>query len=82
MENTLTYTDTIQRVGYTTIDGVRVVQYSCVMSMSNPKEMRISSTRMNTELYKEHRDICRADLAKFEDEAYALQDEWLAKIDN
>jgi hypothetical protein len=36
---------------------------------------------MNPELYKANREICRADLAKFEDAAYELQDEWLARLE-
>lgn len=80
MVNTLTYTDTVSRVGYTTIDGVKVVQYSCSFPLNNPKEMRITSTRMNPELYKANREICRADLAKFEDASYDLQDEWLERL--
>ena len=80
MEPTLTYTDVVNRVGYTTIGGVKVVQYSCSFPLSNPRDMRITSTRMNPELYKANRDICRADLAKFEDSAYELQDEWIAKL--
>lgn len=80
MSNTLIYTDTIQRTGYTVIDDIKVVQYACVIPLNNPEEMRITSTRMNPELYKANRDTCRADLAAFEDMAYELQDEYLSKI--
>ena len=80
MTNTLTHADTIQRVGYTTIDGVRVVQYGCVIPLDNPKELRITSTRLKPELYEANRTICRADLAKFEDDAYQLRDEFIAKM--
>lgn len=80
MESTLTYTDVVNRVGYTIIDGTKVVQYSCSFPLNNPKEMRITSTRMNPELYKANREICRADLAKFEDASYDLQDEWLERL--
>jgi DNA-directed RNA polymerase subunit L len=80
MEPTLTYSDVVNRVGYTVIDGVKVVQYSCSFPLDNPSDMRITSTRMNPDLYKAHREICRADLATFEDAAYDLQDEWLEKL--
>lgn len=80
MSNTLTYTDTIQRVGHTIIDGVKVVQHICVLPLSEPQNMRISMTKMNAELYKSNRDICRADFAEFEDTAYQLQEEYIAKM--
>lgn len=80
MENTLIFKDTIQRVGYTIIDGVKVVQYTCVIPCDKPKDMRIGITKMNVDMYKEHRDICRSDYAAFEDAAYQLQDEYIAKI--
>ena len=79
MTNTLKCTDTIQRTGYTVIGDVRVVQYTCIIPLENPKEIRISSTRLNPELYKANREVCRADLAAFEDAAYQLQDEYIAK---
>lgn len=82
MGDTLTYTDTIQRTGYTIIDGVKIVQYSCVIPLNDPQNMRITSTRLNGELYKANRDICRADLATFEDAAYLLQDEYIAKVND
>lgn len=81
MEPTLTYTDVVNRVGYTVIGGVKVVQYSCSFPLNNPREMRITSTRMNPELYKANREICREDLAKFEDAAYDLQDEWIERLE-
>lgn len=80
MENTLTYKDIIQRTGYTVIDGVKVVQYTCVIPANEPQNMRIGITKLNTDLYKAHRDVCRADYAAFEDSAYQLQEECLAKM--
>lgn len=79
MTSTLSFKDTIQRVGYTVIGDTRVVQYTCVIPLNNPQEMRIGITKLDTTLYKEHRDICRADYAAFEDAAYALQEECIAK---
>lgn len=80
MTDTLTYTDVIQRTGYTVVDGVKVVQYVCTLPLSNPQAMRITSTRLNVELYKANREICRNDLAAFEDAAYQLQDNYVAKM--
>lgn len=82
MSDTLTCTEFIQRIGYTVIDGVRVVQHTCVIPTDNPKGMRISMTKLNAELYETHRDICRRDFAIFEDSAYQLRNEYLAKINN
>ena len=78
MSATLTYTDTIQRVGHTVINDTKVVQHTCVLPLANPKAMRISMTKLDTEMYKEHRDICRRDFAAFEDAAYQLQEEYIA----
>lgn len=82
MSNTLSFTDTINRVGYTIIEGVKVVQYTCVIPFSNPEDMRIGVTRLNSDMYKDirYREICRADYAAFEDSAFELQNELLAKI--
>lgn len=79
MTNTLTYKDTIQRVGYTTIDGVKVIQHNCTISQDDPSKFHVSMVKLNAELYKENRDTCRSDFAVFEDAAYALQEELLAK---
>lgn len=81
MSGTLTYSDVIQRTGYTIVDGVKVVQYVCTLPLSNPQAMRITSTRLNVDLYKANREICRNDLAAFEDAAYQLQDDYVAKMD-
>lgn len=80
MTGTLTYKDTIKRVGYTTIDGVKVVQHICEITSDNPTEMRVIMGKMNADMYKEHRDTCREDFAVFEDAAYALQEELIAKM--
>lgn len=79
MSDTLTCTEFIQRIGYTVIDGVRVVQHTCVIPTTNPKGMRISMTKLNADLYEMYRDVCRADFAIFEDAAYQLRDTYLAK---
>lgn len=76
----LAYKDTIQRVGYTTIADKKIVQYTCVIPADDPKNMRIGITKLDTDAYKEHREECRADYAEFEDAAYQLQEEYLAKL--
>lgn len=80
MSNTLSHKDTIQRVGYTIIDGVKVVQYTCIIPADKPQEMRLGISKLDVEMYKANREICRADYAEFEDTAYQLQEEYLAKI--
>lgn len=81
MDNTLSYKDTVQRTGFTIIDGIKVVQYTCVIPSDKPQEMRIGITKLDVDMYKTHRNICRADYAKFEDAAYQLQEEYLAKLE-
>jgi hypothetical protein len=81
MSDTLRCTEYVQRVGYTVIDGVRVVQHTCVIPTDNPKGMRISMTKLNADLYEMYRDICRKDFAIFEDAAFQLRDKlYLANI--
>lgn len=75
----LTIVDTIRRTGYTIIDDKKVVEYTCVIPSDNPEGMRMTSTRLHPEMYKEHRDQCRADLAEFENMCYQFQDELIAK---
>lgn len=79
MTETLTYKETIQRVGYTTINGVKVVQHGCVISSDNPHDMRVTMTKLDADMYEQNRDICRADFAAFEDAAYALRNDLIAK---
>ena len=52
MTETLTYKDTINRVGFTIIDGIKVVQHNCVIDSANPQEMRVTMVKLNAELYK------------------------------
>lgn len=78
--STLSYTETIQRTGYTIVDGKKIVQYTCVIPADDPANMRIGITKLDPIAYKENRDVCRADFAEFEDAAYKLQEELLAKI--
>lgn len=79
MSDTLVYSEYIQRIGYTVIDGVRVVQHTCAIPTDNPKGMRISMTKLNPEMYEANRDICRTDFAIFEDAAYQLRDEYMSQ---
>lgn len=80
MPETLTYTDTIQRVGHTTINGTKVARHTCTLPLAAPQAMSISMTKLDSAMYKEHRDICRRDFAAFEDAAYQLQEEYIAKL--
>lgn len=79
MSGTLTYTDTIQRVGHTIINGTKVARHTCTLPLAAPKAMSVSMTKLDSKMYEEHRDICRRDFAAFEDAAYELRDEYIAK---
>ena len=81
MTNTLEIKETIQRNGYTVIDGIRVVQHTCTITSDNPSEMRVGMIKLDAEMYRLNRNTCREDFAVFEDAAYALQEELLAKAE-
>lgn len=79
MTETLKCKDTIQRVGYTVIDGINVVQHTCIIETDDPAKMRISMIKLDADMYRDNRDVCRSDFAVFEDAAYDLQAELIAK---
>ena len=79
MSATLTYKDSITRTGYTEISGKKVVQHTCTINTENPADMNFNSTKLDKEMYKENREVCRADIAEFEDAAYKLQEQYLAQ---
>lgn len=77
MSATLTYKDSITRTGYTTIEGTHVMIHNCSIDSDDPSQMTVSSSKTNNELYKANRQICRADMAEFEDLAYELQEKYI-----
>ena len=79
MSETLSWKDSITRTGYTEIDGKKVMQHVCSISMDAPCNMTVNSVKINEELYKSNRDVFRADAAEFEDACYELQKTYLAK---
>ena len=79
MSATLTIKDSITRTGYTEINGVKVLQHTCTINTDNPEQMSFNSVKLNKDLYKANRGICRADIAEFEDGAYDLQEQYLAQ---
>lgn len=79
MSATLTYKDSITRTGYTTIEGKQVMVHSCSIDSDDPSKMTVSSSKLDQELYKANRAICRADIAEFEDLAYELQEKYVAQ---
>lgn len=81
MTETLQVVESIQRTGYTVIDGVRVVQHTCTISSEDPSNMRVGMVKLNADMYKTNRVTCRDDYAVFEDAAYALQEELIAKME-
>lgn len=81
MTETLQIKETIQRIGFTVIDGVKVVQHTCTIASDNPMDMRVGMVKLDAELYRKNRSTCRDDYAVFEDASYALQEELLAKIE-
>lgn len=80
MSNTLQVVESIQRTGYTIIDGIKVVQHTCTISSENPEQMRVGMIKLNTDMYKSNRATCRDDFAVFEDSAYELQESLITKL--
>lgn len=81
MSKTLLITESIQRIGYTVIDGIKVVQHTCSISSENPSQMRVGMVKLDSYMYKTNRSTCRDDYAIFEDAAYTLQEELIAKAE-
>lgn len=73
----LTMKEKIIVTGKTIIDGVEVCGYQAQIDSEDPANIAFTNWKTNNEMYKEHRDECRADLAAFEDHAFELQDEML-----
>lgn len=73
-------TDILTKVGYSTIEGVNVVQYTCQIPLANPRGMTVRRTILKPELYEQHRDECRSDFNTFEDDAYVTRDDFINKL--
>lgn len=82
MSETLVCAEFVQRIGYTVIDGVRVVQHTCVLPVADPKGVRVSMTKLNGELYEANLETCMQDHMIFQRAAFQLRNEYLAKINN
>ena len=63
--------------GKTVIDGVDVCGYQAQIDSEDPANISFTNWKTKNEMYKEHRAECRADLAAFEDRAFAVQDKML-----
>ena len=66
--------------GKSIIDDVVVSNFVASINSEDPNQMTLSSVQVNKEAYKKNRVAVRADEAEFEDYAYSVQDEMLAKI--
>lgn len=73
-------TKKIELTGYSVIDGVNVEFHLAKINSDNPNKIEISSSILDTAMYKANRTQCRADEAEFEDVAYELQDELIAEM--
>lgn len=61
------------------VDGAEIAGFRAVFDSENQKKMSFLPWQINAEACKEHRKIVRQDQAEFEDYAYAVQEEILAK---
>lgn len=75
----ITIKEKITLTGKTVIDGVDVCGYQAQIDSEDPANISFTNWKTNHEMYKEHREECRADLAAFEDRAFAVQDKILNK---
>lgn len=81
MSETLTIKDAITRTAFTTIDGVRVAQYTARIDSDDPNKMTISGIiKLDMDAYKVNRETCRADYAEFEDSTYDLQESYINQV--
>ena len=65
--------------GQSVIDGAEAAGFQAQVDTANPENMTMSNWQTNAQLYKENRDVCRADQAEFEDYAYSVQDQLIAE---
>lgn len=73
----LTMKEKIILTGKTIIDGVEVCGYQAQIDSEDPANIVFTNWKNNNEMYKEHREECRAELAAFEDHAFEIQDRML-----
>lgn len=66
--------------GKSIIDGKEVCGYQAQIDSENPADIALTDWQVDKEMYKANRSACRADQAEFEDYAYTVQDEMLAKV--
>lgn len=65
--------------GESVINGVSVAGFTAAIKSEDPSDITFSNWQNDKQAYKENRTAVRADLAEFEDYAYARQDELLAE---
>ena len=61
------------------IDGAEAAGFQAQIDSDKPENMTLSNWQTDTQLYKENRDVCRADQAAFEDYAYSVQDQLIVE---
>ena len=66
--------------GQSIIDGAEAAGFQAQVDTTTPEDMTMSNWQTNAQLYKENRDVCRADQAEFEDYAYSIQDRMIAEL--
>lgn len=76
----LTKKESITIIGKSVIDGMEVCGYQAQIDSENPADITLTDWQINKDMYKANRSECRADQAEFEDYAYSVQDELLAKL--
>lgn len=65
--------------GHSVIDGKRAAEYRASIDETSPENMIMTNSQLDKEVYKENRVQCRKDAAEFEELAYSIQDQMIAK---
>lgn len=66
--------------GESVVDEKVVCTYNAQIDIANPNNPIFSEVQKDKAMYKEYREVCRADKAHFEDEVFAYQDTLIAAM--
>ena len=74
----LNLTKNVTLNGVITIDGTQVVYMTATINTDGGNGANVNKTIVNQELYNSNKVEVRADMSKFEDEVYDIEDEMMA----
>ena len=65
--------------GYSTVNGIQVLYLSANITKDNVGNTYINQSILNQAEYNSNRVECRKDIADFQSEVYAIEDEFIAE---